>query len=82
MVHLLAYVPERRGEVAEMIEEPIEVSHVEVALRVDGRRPTRVYQAPSEHELPFTVTGEYIRTTIPTFQGCAMVVFDDGWRSF
>jgi len=77
MVHLLAYVPERRGEMTEMIEEPIQVSNIQVALRSDNRRAQRVYLAPTEQEIPFTERGGYIHATVPSFQGYAMVVFEE-----
>lgn len=77
MVHLLAYVPERRGPVIEMIEEPIELRDVSVALRVDGRAPNRVYLAPTEEELPFEVADGYIHVIVPVVPGYAMVVFEE-----
>jgi hypothetical protein len=78
MVHLLAYVPERRGEVTEMIEEPIEVSNAQVALRIDNRPVRRVYLAPSEQEIPFAESGGYLQATVPPFKGYTMVVFEEG----
>ncbi len=77
MVHLLAYVPERRGDRVDMIEEPIELHEVAVALRADGRGVRRVYLAPDEVELPFEVRDGYIHTTVPHMPGHAMVVFEE-----
>jgi hypothetical protein len=77
MVHILSYVPERRGPMMEMIEEPIELRKIPLALRIDDRVVDRVYLAPTEQELPFTVEDGYVRTTIPVVPGYAMVVFEE-----
>ena len=76
MVHLLAYVPERRGTTIDMIEEPIEVRDVSISLRADGLAPQRVYLAPGREPLPFEVKQGYVTVTIPVMSGYAMVVFE------
>jgi len=76
MVHLLSYVPERRGTTIDMIEEPIEVHHVAVALREEGRPVKRVYLAPTGQDLPFKAEGGYVKALVPTVPGYAMVVFE------
>jgi hypothetical protein len=76
MVHLLSYVPERRGPNMDMIEEPIELRDVILALRVDGREPKRIYLAPQEEALPLEMVNGYVRTTVPTVPGHALVVFE------
>lgn len=77
ILHLLAYVPERRGERVDMIEEPIELRDVKVALRVDGRKPGAVYLAPDREELACEVHDGYAWVTLPEMSGHAMVVFED-----
>ena len=76
IVHLLTYVPERRGTTIDMIEEPIELRDVELALRTDGGDPKRVYLAPKQEELSFETRDGYVHTTIPAVIGYAMVVFE------
>lgn len=76
MVHLLAYVPERRGRSIDMIEEPVELREVTVSLRTDQRHVSRVYLAPSEMPLAFSVEHGYITTTVPVVPGYAMIVFE------
>jgi len=76
MVHILCYVPERRGPVIEMIEEPIEVRQVTIALRADERQIQRVYLAPNGEPLDFTLAEGYVQTTIPAVKGYAMIVFE------
>ena len=77
MVHLLSYVPERRGPTMDMIEEPIEVRDVTVALRVDGREPRKVYLAPTGQELEFGLADGYVSTRVPVVPGYALVVFEE-----
>jgi hypothetical protein len=76
MLHVLAYVPERRGPNIDMIEEPIELRDVCVSLRLDGATPTRVVEAPSEQALPYDISNGYVTTTIPVVNGYTMVVVD------
>ena len=76
IVHMLSYVPERRGPNTDMIEEPIELRDVAVALRADGREPKRVYLVPGEEELPFEVSDGYVQATVPSMPGHVVVVFE------
>ncbi|HOM80849.1 MAG TPA: alpha-L-fucosidase [Armatimonadota bacterium] len=76
MVHLLSYVPERRGATIDMIEEPVELRDIAVALREDGQAVSRVYLAPTGQDLPFEVAGGYVKTRVPVVPGYAMVVFE------
>lgn len=75
MVHLLSYVPEKRGH-TEMIEEPIELHNVKISLRNDGARPKRVYLAPEKKSLPFKQVDDYIEVTVPKCKGYSLVVFE------
>lgn len=77
MLHLMSYVPERRGPNVDMIEEPIELREVPVALRADGRDITSVYLAPDAEALPFEVRDGYVHTTVPRVNGYAMVVVEE-----
>ncbi len=77
MVHLLSYVPERRGERTDMIEEPIVLSNVRLSLRVDGRPPKQVYLAPTRQKLEFAMVENYVQVKVPVVPGYAMIVFED-----
>ncbi|MFC2124163.1 hypothetical protein ACFLU5_05070 [Bacteroidota bacterium] len=77
MVHILSYVPELRGAKTQMIEEPIELHDVKIALRIDGKIPTKVYLAPDRITLPFNSKDGYILVTIPESKGYSMVVFEE-----
>jgi hypothetical protein len=77
MLWLMAYVPERRGNTVDMIEEPIELRGVPAALRADGRDVQAVYLAPDRQALPFEFRDGYIHTTVPEVKGYAVVVFEE-----
>ena len=77
MVHVLSYVPERRGPSMDMIEEPIDLCNVSIALRKDGQTPKKVYLAPSQEVLPVEESDGYLHVTIPKVPGHALVVFEN-----
>jgi hypothetical protein len=76
MVHILSYVPEMRGQ-KQIIEEPVELHNVRIALRTDGKAPGKVYLAPERKSLPFKVSNGYINVTIPVNKGYSLVVFEE-----
>jgi hypothetical protein len=76
MVHLLSYVPEMRGSKTQMIEEPIELHDVKIAIRNDGRTPKKVYLAPDKTSLPFKLIDGYTHVTIPVSKGYSLVVLE------
>lgn len=76
MIHLLSYVPEKRGAMVEMIEEPIELRDVVVALRSDGKKPKAVYLAPDRQPLDFKVKNGYVQFTVPELRGHAVAVVE------
>ncbi|NLF94338.1 MAG: hypothetical protein GX564_10675 [Oligosphaeraceae bacterium] len=76
MVHFLAYLPERRLEQCEMIEEPLLVLEQVIQLREDERAVKDVYLAPGGEKLPFRHTGDgYASVTVPQIKGYALLVF-------
>jgi hypothetical protein len=77
MVHLLAYLPERRGPTIDMIEEPIELNDVALSLRLDDSYPESVYLAPTQQKLPFEITGKYVKTALQDVRGYALVIFEE-----
>lgn len=77
IVHILSYVPELRGANTQMIEEPVTVLDVRLSMRMDGKKPTRVYLAPTRQELAFDVQDDYIEVVIPVVKGYSMVVFEE-----
>ncbi|MEN6403495.1 MAG: alpha-amylase family protein [Armatimonadia bacterium] len=77
MMWITSYIPERRGNSVDMIEEPIELRDVKVALRADGKDVKSVYLAPTREALAFEVKDGYIHVTVPKVPGYAVVVFEE-----
>lgn len=73
VVHLLHYIPERRGLEFDTIEDVIPLQNVPLAFRV-AERPARVYLAPSTREIGFAYDGGYVRVVVPEVVGHQMVV--------
>ncbi|OQA82416.1 MAG: Alpha-L-fucosidase [Lentisphaerae bacterium ADurb.Bin242] len=76
MIHLLCYVPEKRGAVMEIIEEPSVAVDVEIHFRLDGRRVKKAYLAPSGEPLPFSVADGYLNAILPKLIGYQMIVLE------
>ena len=74
MVHLLSYVPELRGTDMQIIEEPVVLGEVHIALRREQAQ--RVYLAPSLRELPWTAAEGRIHFVVPDVLGYQMVVVE------
>ena len=60
----------------QIIEEPISVRGISLALRTDGWRVRTVYLAPSRENLAFIEKDGYIRVTVPEVKGYQLVVFE------
>ena len=75
MVHLVAYVQEKRGG-ASVIEDRILLQNVELALRTDGKAVRSVYLAPNRQALPFSEENGYCKVVVPSAAGYALVVFE------
>lgn len=74
MIHLLCYVPEKRGRQMEIIEEPSIAVDLEIALRI-GQRPIKaLYLAPGRKALPFTREGNYLHCQLERLIGYQMIV--------
>jgi hypothetical protein len=76
VVHLLHYIPERRANNIDTIEEVIPLSRVSLALRLEGE-PARIYLAPGGEDLPFSYEEGYARVLVPEVRGHQMVVFEE-----
>lgn len=76
ILHLLAYVPEKRGAVMEIVEEPAIALNVQAKVRLDGFIPSRLYLAPSQQDIPYTIEDEYACFTIPVVEGYQMTVME------
>ena len=75
VVHLLYANPIRRGDKIEVIEDLIPINNVTMELRV-ADSPKRVYLAPQDTDLPFTLEGGVLKATVPTLLCHQMVVVE------
>jgi len=75
VLHLLSYVPERRGVDFDVVEDVIPLQNVGVSLRVAGsvRRLTRV---PENQPLRFRQSGNRISFVLPELNGHQMIVIE------
>lgn len=74
MVHLLSYVPELRGQVMEMVEEPIVLHHVHLSVR--RAEAKRVYLAPAEQDIHFEQANGRVEFDVPEVAGYQMIVIE------
>lgn len=73
VLHLLHYVPERRGEAFDVIEDVIPLYDVPISVRVPGAVKT-ITSAPQGKALPFTIQGERVEFIAPKVDGHQMFV--------
>jgi len=73
VVHLLHYIPERRGLEFDTIEDVIPLYNLPLAFKV-SQPPQRVYLAPADQDVAFTYEGGYVRLIVPEVVGHQMVV--------
>lgn len=73
ILHLLHYVPERRGLSLDIIEDPMPVLESSALVRVEASRATLV---PSGEELELTKEEGAVQVRIPSFLGHAHIVLE------
>jgi hypothetical protein len=76
VLHLLHYIPERRGLEFDTIEDVIPLYNVGVRFRA-ATAPARVYLAPQGEALEHVYEDGYVHVTVPRVMGHQMVVADD-----
>ncbi len=75
VLHLLHYIPERRGTAFDVIQDVIPIHDVAVALR-PGKRVKRVITAPEGQALNFSVDEMALRFTLPKLNGHQMIAIE------
>jgi len=70
IVHLLAYIPERRAANNDIIEDELTVEPTQIRLRTAATRATL---EPENLELATVRDGEYLEIQVPRFRGCALI---------
>ncbi|MCU0352756.1 MAG: beta-galactosidase trimerization domain-containing protein [Cytophagales bacterium] len=73
VLHLLNYVPERRGTDFDTVEDVPLLQNVQVSVRM--ARPQTVTLAPENKPLRFSYANGRVETTVPELRGHQMVVF-------
>ena len=76
IVHLLHYIPERRVDRLDIVEDVIPLCNLKVSVYVGNRAPGKVYLAPERQPVEFSQEGEYINCLIPCLQGHCMLVIE------
>ncbi len=76
MVHILTYLPELRGKEMQVIEEPITVRGIKLALKAEGQKIKKVYLAPSRKQLKFDWKEDYVNVEVPEVEGYQLIVFE------
>jgi hypothetical protein len=72
ILHLLYYIPERRCEEYDVIEDVVPLFGVEVTVRT-GQRPERVTCVPQREPVPFSMAGDRVSFKVPRLMGHQMV---------
>lgn len=75
VVHLLHYIPTRRGREMDIIEDVIPLHDVTVTLRADAP-VSRVTLVPENTPLPFEMRDGYTTFTVPVLRGHQMVAVE------
>lgn len=75
VVHILNYIPERRANNIDTIEDIVPLYDVRLSVKLP-QKPVRAYLAPSITELSIEREVNYSTVTIPRVLGHQMVVFD------
>ena len=75
VVHLVNFQPQRRHGIMEYIETIYPVRDVLLHIRTK-KKPSRVYLAPQEQEIPFEMLGNYAIASVPEVKGHQMVVLE------
>ena len=77
VVHLLHYVPERRGTAFDVIEDVLPVHDVKVSVRVP-KKVRSVERVPDGGALDFQVAGGRVEFVLPKLEGHQMIALDLG----
>ena len=75
ILHILTYIPERRGEV-NIIEEPVEVTDIDMKLKLDNKEIKKVYDVSQGKEYSFKIENNYVLIKVPYIKGYSIIVFE------
>ena len=77
ILHILADYPEKRTPSIEVIEDDVEIHALQVSLRTDSLKVSRIYTAPERKDCPFSPVGGYVTFTLPPFAGHTIAVVEE-----
>jgi len=77
VLHILHYIPQRRCEEIDIVEDVIPLYDVDVKVKLP-LKPEKVYCAPQGRQLDFEYADGYVRVVVPEVNGHEMVVFEQG----
>ena len=72
VLHLLSYIPERRCEEYDVIEDVIPLSDIPVSIRITDK-VKKVIVVPEGRDLPFTIQNDRLSFVVPRILGHCMV---------
>ena len=75
IVHLLHYIPERRGQAFDVIEDVLPVHGIGVSV-LSPRRVRRVTAVPQGRKLRFSSSSGRVQFTVPQLQGHQMICLE------
>ena len=76
IIHLLFAHTTVRGKNTEVIEDTVPLYNVECTLKAD-KKPSRVYMAPENRDIPFTFDEKGIHFTVDRVDIHSMTVIED-----
>ena len=76
MIHLLCYVPEKRGGTMEIIEEPSIAVDLAIQLRTDGRKARQAYLVPSRERMDFSERNGILKLKLPKLSGGQIIAVE------
>jgi len=75
VLHLLHYIPERRGEFFDVIEDVIPLYNVKISVRVP-KAVTSVTAVPQVAAIPFAMHEDRVEFVVPTLHGHQMIAIN------
>jgi len=75
VLHLLHYIPERRGQAFDVIEDVIPIYDLKVSVKA-GRTVREVLAVPGDRKLAFEARGGRVHFTLPKLEGHQMIALE------
>jgi hypothetical protein len=76
VLHLLHYIPERRSNSIDIVEDIIPLQDLGLSVNTAGRPVKKVICVPEQRSLDFTVDGERVNFVLPKLNGHQMIALE------